>query len=150
MIILEIAEGIKLEPAQEMIRAAETVLLTEGKAENTELTIAIQTDAELHQLNRDFLGIDAPTDVLSFPADEFDPDSQSQYIGDVIISIQQAERQARNANHPLINEIQLLIVHGVLHLLGYDHTDGAEKNKMWQIQASILEQIGCKINQLPE
>ncbi len=150
MIYLEISQGIQLEHADEMIRAAEAVLTSEGKTDNIELTVAIQTDAELQQLNRDFLGIDAPTDVLSFPADEFDPDNQSQYIGDVIISINQAERQALNAGHPLINEIQLLIVHGVLHLLGYDHTDSEQKNKMWRIQTMILEQIGCSINQLPE
>lgn len=150
MINFEANQTVQLDNLDKFVRTAEAVLAREGRGKDTELTIAIQTDTELQQLNREFLGIDAPTDVLSFPSDEFDPDSQSQYIGDVIISYQRAEEQAKNAGHPTENEIQLLVVHGVLHLLGYDHSDNSQKQIMWRIQAEVLDQIGCKINRLPE
>jgi probable rRNA maturation factor len=150
MINLEVYDSAQVDSPDKLIRAAAAVLAMEGKSEDTELTIAVQMDRDLRQLNRDFLGIDAPTDVLSFPAYEFDPDNQSQYIGDVIISYERAEEQAKKADHPIINEIQLLVVHGVLHLFGYDHVDEMQKQKMWQIQADILKQIGCVINKLPE
>ena len=131
-------------------QAGQAVLAHQGADPNTDLSIVIDSDEKLHKLNRDFLGIDAPTDVLSFPSDEFDPDEQAVYIGDVIISFQRAEAQAKNAGHPVINEIQLLVVHGVLHLLGHDHADPTEKTRMWTAQAEILDQLGVQINQLPE
>jgi len=137
--------------AEESLKqAGQAVLTHQGADPNTDLSIVIDSDEKLHNLNRDFLGIDAPTDVLSFPSDEFDPDEQAVYIGDVIISFQRAEAQAKNAGHPVINEIQLLVVHGVLHLLGHDHADPVEKTRMWTAQAEILDQLGVQINQLPE
>jgi probable rRNA maturation factor len=131
-------------------KAAETVLAHQGADPDAELSVVIDSDEKLHTLNRDFLGIDAPTDVLSFPSDEFDPDEQAVYIGDIIISFPRAESQAKTAGHPVINEIQLLVVHGVLHLLGHDHAEPAEKVRMWTALAEILDQLGVKINQLPE
>ncbi|MHB8855409.1 MAG: rRNA maturation RNase YbeY [Bellilinea sp.] len=126
------------------------VLAHQGIDPNTDLSIVIDSNEKLHKLNHDFLGIDAPTDVLSFPSDEFDPDEQAVYVGDVIISFQRAEVQAKNAGHPVINELQLLVVHGILHLLGHDHAEPAEKTRMWTSQAEILNQLGVQINQLPE
>ncbi len=147
---VEIGEGIQFADAGVLSRAAEATLQhSTGKAE-VELTIALEGDERLRQLNRDFLGIDAVTDVLSFPADEFDPDSQARYIGDVIISFPQAERQARLAGHSTIDELQLLVVHGVLHLVGHDHAEEAEKLTMWRLQEEILAKIGCRIKTMPE
>jgi len=131
-------------------RAAYAALQHEKADPESELSIVIDGDEKLHQLNLDFLGIDRPTDVLSFPSDEFDPDEQAVYIGDIIISYPQAENQAAAAGHPVMNEIQLLVVHGVLHLLGHDHADPLEKSRMWAAQTEILADLGCQINQLPE
>ncbi|MFZ3080809.1 MAG: rRNA maturation RNase YbeY [Bellilinea sp.] len=131
-------------------KTGEAVLAHQGIDPNTDLSIVIDSDEKLHKLNHAFLGIDAPTDVLSFPSDEFDPDEQAVYVGDVIISFQRAEVQAKNAGHPVINELQLLVVHGILHLLGHDHAEPAEKMRMWTSQAEILNQLGVQINQLPE
>ena len=131
-------------------KAGSAVIAHQGADPNTDLSIVIDSDKKLQTLNRDFLGIDAPTDVLSFPSDEFDPDEQAVYIGDVIISFQRAEVQAKNAGHPVINEIQLLVVHGILHLLGHDHADSTGKTRMWAAQAEILDQLGVQIKQLPE
>jgi len=93
-------------------------------------------------LNREYLGIDAPTDVLSFPASETDPETGARYIGDILISIPRARGQATAAGHPLESEVQLLVVHGVLHLLGHDHAQAEEKARMWKAQAEILESLG--------
>ncbi|HVF25150.1 MAG TPA: rRNA maturation RNase YbeY, partial [Anaerolineales bacterium] len=116
-------------------RAARTTLEYEGETLDSELTIVLTNDARLQELNRDFLGIDAPTDVLSFPASELDPETGARYIGDILISITRAESQARAAGHSLESEAQLLVVHGVLHLLGHDHAEATEKARMWKAQA---------------
>jgi probable rRNA maturation factor len=107
-----------------------------------DLTLVFTDDAQLQQLNRDYLGIDAPTDVLSFPSSETDPETGAPYLGDILISVPRAAEQAEVAGHPLVQEVQLLVVHGVLHLMGHDHADPQEKKKMWPAQAEILEIIG--------
>jgi probable rRNA maturation factor len=121
-------------------RAANETLKHEGAL--GDITVVLTDDNEIQQLNRDFLGNDAPTDVLSFPASESDPETGNPYLGDIIISIPRAAQQANAAGHELIAEVQLLIVHGTLHLLGYDHAEAAEKNKMWQAQAEVLKRLG--------
>lgn len=121
-------------------RAAKAVL--EHQSANGDLSIVLTDDAQLHQLNHDYLGVDAPTDVLSFPASETDPDSGTPYLGDVLISIQRAESQAQSAGHPLEAELQLLVVHGVLHLLGHDHAEPEDKTRMWDAQGQVLDKLG--------
>ena len=109
---------------------------------SSDITIVLTDDAQLHELNRDYLGVDAPTDVLSFPASELDPETGSTYLGDILISIPRATQQAQAAGHPIEAEVQLLVVHGVLHLLGYDHAEAQEKARMWAEQAKVLERLG--------
>lgn len=139
-----------LVPAEILERAALFTIQHACSDETVEFTVVIDSDEKLQQLNREFLGIDAPTDVLSFPSEEFDPDEQAQYIGDVIISYPRAETQAQLAGHPTIDELQLLVVHGTLHLLGHDHAEPKEKAVMWAAQTEILNALGCQIKQLPE
>ena len=107
-------------------------------------------DARLKRLNWDYLGIAAPTDVLSFPASESDPETGSPYLGDILISIPRARKQAVSAGHTLESETQLLVVHGVLHLLGHDHAKPKEKAKMWKAQNEILELLGLGKIQIRE
>ena len=123
-------------------RAAQTTLKHQSQSPDCDLTFVLTDDAQLKELNRDYLGIDAPTDVLSFPASESDPETGSRYIGDVIISIPYARRSAEQAGHGLKAEVQLLVVHGVLHLLGHDHAEAEEKARMWKAQAEILVSLG--------
>ena len=106
------------------------------------LTIALVDEARIQALNRDFLGHDAPTDVLSFPADETDPETNCRYLGDVVISLARAAEQAAERGHAIEAEMQLLVVHGVLHLLGHDHAGAGEKERMWAAQAEVLERLG--------
>ena len=106
------------------------------------MTIVLTDDAQLHELNREFLGVDAPTDVLSFPSSETDPETGVPYLGDILVSIPRATLQAQAAGHPLEAEVQLLVVHGTLHLLGHDHAEAEEKAAMWQAQAEVLSRLG--------
>ncbi|HET6821821.1 MAG TPA: rRNA maturation RNase YbeY, partial [Anaerolineales bacterium] len=129
-------------PEHLLERAAQAALEHESQASESELSIVLTDDARLHQLNQEYLGVDAPTDVLSFPASETDPETGAQYLGDILISIPRAQAQADAAGHPLESEVQLLVVHGVLHLLGHDHAEAEEKARMWRAQSEILEHLG--------
>lgn len=123
-------------------RAARLTLELQPDQIDADITIVLTDDRQLHELNRDFLGVDAPTDVLSFPASEEDPETGAAYLGDILISIPRAAQQAETAGHPLEAEVQLLVVHGVLHLLGHDHAEADEKARMWNEQAKVLERLG--------
>lgn len=144
-------------PNELLERAARAALENQSESPDCELTIVLTDDERLQELNRNYLGIDAPTDVLSFPASEtdgseingsesdgseIDPETGSRYLGDVLISLPYAARSAQKAAHPLESEVQLLAVHGVLHLLGHDHARPREKAKMWKAQAEILASLG--------
>jgi probable rRNA maturation factor len=129
-------------PEELLERAARAVLEHESESQDSELSIVLTDDARLQELNRDYLGIDAPTDVLSFPASETDPQTGARYIGDILLSVPRARSQAEAGGHPLESEVQLLVVHGTLHLLGYDHAEPEEKARMWKVQTEILESLG--------
>lgn len=140
MIFIENESG-RAFPTDLLERAARAVLDLSG-VPDADLTIALVDDVRIQGLNRDFLGHDAPTDVLSFPADEPDPETGRRYLGDVVISVIRAAEQAGERGHAVESEMQLLVLHGVLHLLGHDHAEPAEKERMWAIQASLLEHLG--------
>ena len=128
-------------------RAVKAALAHQSQSPDSDLTIVLTDDVQLRELNRDYLGIDEPTDVLSFPASEsdgseIDPETGARYLGDILISMPYAARSAEQAGHPLESEMQLLVVHGVLHLLGHDHGGTDEKARMWKAQAEILESLG--------
>lgn len=122
----------------------------ESQAASGDLTVVLSDDSHLQELNARYLGIDAPTDVLSFPSGQADPETGQAYLGDVIISVPQAQVQAHAAGHSLAAEVQLLVVHGVLHLLGLDHAQPADKAGMWAAQAEILTRLGLAEIALPE
>jgi probable rRNA maturation factor len=140
MIFIE-SESDQTFPTDLLERAARAVLDLSG-APDADLSIVLVDDARIQALNRDFLAHDAPTDVLSFPADEPDPETGRRYLGDVVISLGRAEEQARECSHPVEAEMQLLVVHGILHLLGHDHAETGEKKRMWAAQAQALERLG--------
>ncbi len=105
-----------------------------------ELTIVI-TDAErVRELNRSYRHVDATTDVLAFPMQEGEtvPEEDVPYLGDVIIAYPVAKQQAREYGHSVQEELRLLAVHGILHLLGYDHATAEEEARMWARQDAIL------------
>ena len=112
-----------------------------GVSPDIDLSLMLTGDDEIQQLNRKYLGNDAPTDVLSFSMDFDNPESGALYLGDIVISLPAAARQAEAGGHPLMEEVKLLAVHGILHLLGHDHGDQDEKAAMWQLQDQILRAL---------
>lgn len=123
-------------------RAARITLDLESAPADADMTIVLTDDAQLHELNLEYLGVDAPTDVLSFPASESDPETGLPYLGDILISIPRAAQQAQAAGHSVEAEVQLLVVHGTLHLLGHDHAEAEEKTRMWNAQAEVMSRLG--------
>ena len=128
-------------PAERLRAVAEAALRREGV--QGQATLVITGDEDIRRLNRNFLGQDVPTDVLAFSAQEeagafvAAPEAGS-YLGDVIVSYPRALAQAGEVGHSVEQELELLIVHGILHLLGYDHADEDEKAAMWARQDAIL------------
>lgn len=127
-----------------LVETAVTTTLRQQEAPPAELTLFLTGDGRIQQLNRDYLGHDKPTDVLSFPAGAPMPGmaTMTAYLGDVIIALPYAARQAAAAGHNTNAELQLLAVHGTLHLLGYDHASAEEKAEMWRAQTAVLTQLG--------
>lgn len=131
-------------------RAVAAVLAAEAVAEPIELSVLISDDDELHELNRAYRGVDAPTDVLSFGDDDADdgpafvrPPGTPRYLGDLAISYERAVAQAAEYGHSRERELAYLAVHGVLHLLGYDHERGpADAAAMRAREEAIMQQIG--------
>ena len=130
---------------QVLCTAAEEVLRISGVSDSPSLSIRITDDVEMQDLNLRFRGIDKTTDVLSFGEDFTDPDLDSRYLGDVVISCPQAEKQANNLGHTALEELQLLVIHGVLHLLGYDHDTDDNKEIMWSLQKEVLDTLELSI-----
>ncbi|MBQ1631288.1 MAG: rRNA maturation RNase YbeY [Clostridia bacterium] len=122
-------------------RAAEAALESEGR--NGDLTILIDTPDRIQTLNREFRHVDAVTDVLTFPAWEGEISlSADGYLGDIMICYERAKEQAIAYGHSLTRELSFLAVHGVLHLLGYDHMTEADERIMREKQTAILDRIG--------
>lgn len=149
MITIEIPPSVFIEP-EIVERAAAATLRQQAVEDDPDLTVVLTDDEQMQELNREFRDIDAPTDVLSFPAVEADPETGRRYLGDVLISMQRAEEQAAAGGHALEAELQLLTVHGVLHLLGHDHAEDREKLRMWTAQAQILARLGLSGIKLSE
>ncbi len=115
-----------------------------------DFTISFVEADEIRELNRNFRQVDSVTDVLSFESDgEIDPATGTEYLGDIIICLEQAAKQAEQSGHSVENEVALLEIHGLLHLLGYDHMDDAQKDEMWHYQDLYLDKCGIKLNRRP-
>jgi len=125
------------EPIERAVR--EALAQTHGRGD---VTVVLTDDTKMRELNRSYVGVDETTDVLSFPAEEKDPDTGENYLGDVVVSLPQAQVQAGIAGHPLEAEVQLLVIHGVLHLVGHDHAEAQDRERMWAAQAAALEGLG--------
>jgi probable rRNA maturation factor len=105
-------------------------MLRHLRLRGVELSVALVDDTTIHALNRQYRRKDKPTDVLAFPMQEPAPATFSGLLGDVIVSVDTARRQAARRRRPLLAELTLLLAHGLLHLLGYDHRNDAEERVM--------------------
>lgn len=108
-----------------------------GVEQDTEVSLMLTDDKGIHVLNREWRGVDRPTDVLSFPQDE--ESDGVLLLGDIVIDTDQCARQAENYFHSYEREFVFLFIHGLLHLLGYDHELGEEEEKeMFALQDEII------------
>jgi probable rRNA maturation factor len=107
-----------------------------------ELSILLTDDAEMQTLNRQWRGKDKPTDVLSFPADDPEIPGQPQYLGDIAIGYETSFRDAEAMGRPFEGHISHLMIHGFLHLLGYDHIEAEDAKVMEPLETRILAGIG--------
>ena len=134
-------------------RAVEATLDYENYQNPCEVSVTFTDDASIHELNKKFRGVDRPTDVLSFPL--FDYEGQSDeppvdellgMLGDVVLSLETAARQAEEFGHSFEREVAFLTVHSMLHLLGYDHETGeADEADMRERQRAIMKALGLSI-----
>jgi probable rRNA maturation factor len=123
------------------LQAAARVVLSQHNADPAaSLTVVVTNDESVAVLNRQYRGVDSATDVLSFPADAppVAVDGEPPYLGDLIIAYPYAAAQAARAGHDLQDNLMLLVVHGTLHLLGYDHDTPSNRADMWAAQEAAL------------
>ena len=142
--------------ARRLIQRAISAALREEKVpDDCEVSVLLTDNEGIHELNRDYRGVDRPTDVLSFPANELspgefdadlcerDPETGRVFLGDMAISLEKCEAQAEEFGHSFERELMYLTVHSTLHLLGYDHVDEAEmKRQMRGREDVIMSRLG--------
>lgn len=133
-----------------LVAALDAVAKLENIEEDAEVDITIVDDEEIHQINREYRGVDRPTDVISFALNEDLEDSdepelvdgfEEHLLGDIVLSLETAQRQAEEYGHGIEREVAYLGVHSLLHLLGYDHMDEEEKAEMRQHEEAALRLI---------
>ncbi|MCI5948748.1 MAG: rRNA maturation RNase YbeY [Oscillospiraceae bacterium] len=133
-------------------RCCNAVLTFEDFNEPAEISVTFVDDERIHELNREYRNVDRSTDVLSFPLGEngvYDknPENGACLLGDIVISVETAVRQAETYGHSLQREIGFLTVHSMLHLLGYDHVNGGiEEVRMREKEEHVLTELGLKRN----
>jgi probable rRNA maturation factor len=137
---VEVVVAVDRAPSAAHVRAWTRDLLFEARAKRARVSVLLCGDRRMRGLNKTWRKRDRPTDVLSFPALEASEARAAarhgEFLGDLVIDVPYAARQARRRGHPLGREVQILLAHGVLHLLGYDHeTDGGT---MFRLQRRIL------------
>lgn len=142
------AAGLDLALAE---RAVAEVLRAEAVPTPVEVGVLVADDARLHTLNRDYRGVDAPTDVLSFADDGADSafvarPGAPRYLGDIAISLERVLAQAAEYGHSASRELAYLATHGALHLLGYDHERGpADEAAMRAREEAVMVALGLKV-----
>jgi probable rRNA maturation factor len=137
-----LASGVDLDALKDVLQSGARIL---NVPPETVTVLTLTGDEHLREYNRRYRGLDEPTDVLAFAAQETPKDQRFQappgtehWLGDIVISLPRARRQAREAGHPMNDEVRLLAVHGFLHLLGYDHAEPPEEAAMTALTNRIL------------
>jgi len=134
-------------------RCCNATLIMEKFHDSAEISVRFVDNEEIHRLNKQYRDVDSPTDVLSFPLGRVDEDGNALYdvnpetgakvLGDIVISVERAEEQAKEFEHSLQREMAFLTVHSMLHLLGYDHVNGGlEAVRMREKEETVLVQLG--------
>ncbi len=145
--IIEVSNTVsaEVETIELLQNTAIAALVDQAVPAPASVALLLTDDETLQALNLTFRNVDKPTDVLSFTDGEPAFPDAPIHLGDIAISMERAATQAAANGHSQQAELQLLVVHGILHLLGYDHGDSAEKAAMWQAQSTILAALECEI-----
>ena len=114
-----------------------------GIKEDIELSLILVDINEIHNINKEYRGIDRPTDVISFCLEDEEDD---KYLGDIFVCIEKVYEQSKEYNHSNEREFAFLVVHGILHLLGYDHMNKEDEEKMFTKQEELLKKLGYERN----
>ena len=125
------------------------IMKFEGSPENSQLSMVFCDDEAIKELNNEYRSKNEPTDVLSFPMELENFVPEIRLLGDIVISTDTAIRQAKEYNHSVMTEIVILMIHGLLHLHGYDHIEEDDRRKMRVREAEILKYI-CGIDKFSE
>ncbi len=145
---LQLPEAMgSLEEMENIVRRAVEITGPLYDVENSEVSVTLTNDEHIHSLNREYRGLDRPTDVLSFAfVDSEEPEieegPETEVLGDIIISLERAWAQAQEYGHSMERELSFLTVHGMLHLLGYDHMEEEERMEMEEEQRYIMGKLG--------
>jgi rRNA maturation RNase YbeY len=124
---------------QSLLKSTVKTILEYFNKKDLELTITIASEKTIRNLNKKYRSIDSVTDVLSFSANEINPETGNTYFGDVIISYPVVQKQSRSFGRRISEELSLLTTHGILHLLGYDHGSRKEEKKMVLLQSKLMQ-----------
>jgi len=147
---LQLASDCSDIPSKEKFQLWLDILLSDQQLENKEITVRIVDDAEIHQLNQQYRDKDKATNVLSFPFEMPDlvlPDgidldeSISNFLGDIVICVQVIKRESKEQNKVIDHHWAHMLIHGTLHLLGYDHIEELDRNEMEGIEIAILQKL---------
>lgn len=131
-----------LYPAEKRLqRWLDTALEIVGSTEALEVTVRLTDNDEIRELNHEYRGKDAPTNVLSFPCD-WDLPEEPRLLGDIVIAVEVVNREAKEQNKKMEAHWAHIVVHGLLHLLGYDHLNDADAEKMETLEKQILAKLG--------
>ncbi len=135
---------------EDSLRLAAETVLNQHDLSDHELTVVIADNDEVSTLNQQYRGIEAPTDVLSFPAEALPEEIEEvPYLGDIIIAYPYAAAQAEREQHDLRASLMLLVIHGTLHLLGYDHDSHESRAQMWEVQERALKTLNLPMEIVP-
>lgn len=121
-----------------LLKLAIQLTLESLEKSDYDLTLRLTGDEEVKALNESYRGLAQATDVLSFNQDFMDPETGRIYLGDIIVSVERALAQANETSRTLNEECTLLAIHGTLHLLGFDHAEADEHQRMWKVQDELL------------
>ncbi|MCK6580152.1 MAG: rRNA maturation RNase YbeY [Anaerolineae bacterium] len=135
--------------AAALVLAAETVLQAHEIEPDSVMTIVLSDDEAVAALNRQFRGIDSATDVLSFPMGGSPVPGEPPYLGDLVIAYPYSAAQAAREEFSPAHGLLLLVVHGTLHLLGYDHDSPESRTEMWAAQEAALNVLGVPLSIAP-
>lgn len=147
IISVDVRGGNNTWPQDKLIQLAQFALSYAHAPENCELSISLVDNDEIHQLNKDYRGIDKETDVLSFECDDAfssEAEEESLVLGDIVIACDVVDQQRAKFGTSFDQEMSLMVVHGCLHVLGYDHLNDEQAEEMEALEKEILEAYGIK------